>query len=76
VFPGPLTIADVKPNADGTFAVNVQLSRGSNHIVVEVLDTTGKVGRVSRTVRLEPAGGAAPTGRDTAVAVERAHTRQ
>jgi cytoskeletal protein RodZ len=53
VFPGPLTVADVRPNADGTFSVNVQLSRGANHIVVEVLDVTGKVGRVSRTVRLE-----------------------
>jgi len=53
VFPGPLTIADIHPDADGTFAVNVQLSPGSNHIVVEVLDTTGKVGQASRTVRLE-----------------------
>lgn len=53
VFPGPLTIADIHPEADGTFAVNVQLSPGSNHIVVEVLDTTGKVGQASRTVRLE-----------------------
>jgi cytoskeletal protein RodZ len=53
VFPGPLTVADIHPNADGTFSVNVQLSPGSNHIVVEVLDTTGKVGQASRTVRLE-----------------------
>jgi len=76
VFPGPLTIADIKPNADGSFAVPVQLSRGSNHIVVEVLDTTGKVGRVSRTVRLEAAGGASPTGGATAIIIERAYTRQ
>jgi cytoskeletal protein RodZ len=55
VFPGPLTVADIRPNADGTFSVNVQLNPGSNHIVVEVLDTTGKVGRASRTVRLETA---------------------
>jgi len=53
VFPGPLTVADIRPNADGTFSVNVQLNPGSNHIVVEVLDVTGKVGRASRTVRLE-----------------------
>ncbi len=53
VFPGPLTVADIHPNADGTFSVNVQLNPGSNHIVVEVLDTTGKVGQASRTVRLE-----------------------
>jgi hypothetical protein len=55
VFPGPLTIADIRPNTDGTFTVNVQLNPGSNHIVVEVLDVTGKVGRASRTVRLETA---------------------
>jgi cytoskeletal protein RodZ len=53
VFPGPLTVADIHPNSDGTFTVAVQLSPGSNHIVVEVLDVTGKVGRASRTVRLE-----------------------
>ncbi len=53
VFPGPLTVADIHPNSDGTFSVNVQLNPGSNHIVVEVLDVTGKVGRASRTVRLE-----------------------
>jgi len=53
VFPGPLTVADIHPNVDGTFTVNVQLNPGSNHIVVEVLDVTGKVGRASRTVRLE-----------------------
>jgi cytoskeletal protein RodZ len=57
VFPGPLTFPDIRPSADGTFSQNIQLSRGSNHIVVEVLDTTGKVGRVSRTVRLELAAG-------------------
>ncbi|HKY51894.1 MAG TPA: RodZ domain-containing protein [Candidatus Limnocylindria bacterium] len=55
VFPGPLTLADIRPSADGTFTVNVQLNPGSNHIVVEVLDVTGKVGRASRTVRLETA---------------------
>ena len=53
VFPGPLTVADIHPNADGTFSANVQLNPGANHIVVEVLDVTGKVGRASRTVRLE-----------------------
>ena len=76
VFPGPLTVADVKPNADGSFEVKVQLSRGSNHIVVEVLDTTGKVARVSRTVRLEAAGGSSPPGSVTAIVLERAYTRQ
>ena len=77
VFPGPLTIADVKPNADGSFEVNVKLSRGSNHIVVEVLDTTGKVARVSRTVRLELAGGGrSPTGEGAAIVVERVFAAQ
>ncbi|MEX2047463.1 MAG: RodZ domain-containing protein [Chloroflexota bacterium] len=60
VFPGPLTVADIRPSADGTFSVNVQLSPGANHIVVEVLDTTGKVGRASRTVRLETATATSP----------------
>ena len=51
-------------------------SRGSNHIVVEVLDTTGKVARVSRTVRLEAAGGASPAGSVAAIVLERDYTRQ
>jgi hypothetical protein len=55
VFPGPLTMTDIRPSADGSFSVNVQLNPGSNHILVEVLDVTGKVGRASRTVRLETA---------------------
>src|SRR5436309_11988313 len=53
VFPGPLTVADIHANPDGTFSANVQLNPGSNHIVVEVRDVTGKAGRASRTVRLE-----------------------
>jgi cytoskeleton protein RodZ len=76
VFPGPQTIADIKPDADGSFSVNVQLSRGSNHIVVEVLDTTGKVARVSRTVRLEAAGGAPPLRGAAAILTERAFAGQ
>ena len=60
VFPGPLTVADIHPNADGTFTVNVQLNPGSNHIVVEVLDVTGKVGRASRTVRLDTSVASSP----------------
>ena len=61
VFPGPLTVADIHPNADGTFSASVQLSPGANHIVVEVLDVTGKVGRASRTVRLETASASSPS---------------
>ncbi len=60
VFPGPLTVADIHPNSDGTFSVNVQLNPGSNHIIVEVLDVTGKVGRASRTVRLDTSAASSP----------------
>ena len=65
VFPGPLTVDGIHPNADGTFSVNVQLNPGSNHIIVDVLDTTGKVGRASRTVRLESSS----TGQPVTVSV-------
>lgn len=50
VFPGPDTIADVRPSADGSFSATVQLKPGSNHIEVEVLDAAGKQNRVTRTV--------------------------
>jgi len=62
VFPGPLTLADIHPAADGTFSAPVTLTAGSNHIVVEVLDPSGKVSKVNRTVILQgqTAGTAAP----------------
>jgi len=60
VFPGPMTVDGIHPNADGTFSVNVQLNPGSNHIVVDVLDVTGKVGRASRTVRLDTSVASSP----------------
>lgn len=72
VFPGPLTVADIHPDSDGTFTVNVQLNPGSNHIVVEVLDVTGKVGRASRTVRLETAV-ASPPGQPVIIVEEPAN---
>ena len=53
VFPGPLTVADIHPNADGTFSASITLTAGSNHIVVEVLDPSGKVSKVNRTVILQ-----------------------
>lgn len=53
VFPGPETIADVRPAANGTFAVPVHLRPGANHIEVQVLDAAGKTNLVSRSVRLE-----------------------
>ena len=54
VFPGPLTLADIHPATDGTFSAPVTLTAGSNHIVVEVLDPSGKVSRVNRSVILQP----------------------
>ena len=62
VFPGPLTVADIKPEADGTFSAPVTLTTGSNHIVVEVLDPSGKVSRVNRSVILQPETAAATPG--------------
>ena len=53
VFPGPETFPDIRPAADGTFAVPVQLRPGPNHIEVQVIDPAGKVSMVSRSVRLE-----------------------
>jgi cytoskeleton protein RodZ len=60
VFPGPDTFPDIRPNADGTFAVPVQLRPGSNHIEVQVLDPAGKVSVVSRTVLFESAAAQFP----------------
>jgi len=62
VFPGPMTLADIHPGADGSFSAQVTLTAGSNHIRVEVLDPAGKVSRVDRTVILQPefAASAAP----------------
>ena len=54
VFPGPLTIADIHPAADGTFTAAVELTQGANHVIVEVLDQSGKVSRVSRSILLQP----------------------
>jgi hypothetical protein len=54
VFPGPLTLADIHPSADGSFTASITLTTGSNHIVVEVLDQSGKVSRVSRNIILQP----------------------
>jgi hypothetical protein len=55
VFPGPLTLSDIHPAADGTFSATVNLTPGANHVVVEVLDQSGKVSRVSRSILLQPA---------------------
>ena len=62
IFPGPLTLADIHPDADGTFSAPVTLTAGANHIVVEVLDPSGKVSKVNRSVILQgqTAGSAPP----------------
>ena len=54
VFPGPETVADVRPSSDGTFSATIDLTTGSNHVIVEVLDVSGKVSRVSRNIILQP----------------------
>lgn len=50
VFPGPETVADVHPGADGVFSARIDLTAGSNHVIVTVLDQTGKQNQVSRNV--------------------------
>ncbi|HET8570198.1 MAG TPA: helix-turn-helix domain-containing protein [Candidatus Limnocylindria bacterium] len=61
VFPGPETISDVRPGADGSFERTITLKPGSNHIEVQVLDAAGKVNQATRTVRFEaPAATASP----------------
>jgi cytoskeletal protein RodZ len=52
VSPGSLPL-EVKPAADGTFSAPVTLTAGANHIVVEVLDPSGKVSKVNRSVILQ-----------------------
>ena len=54
VFPGPETVADVRPDSTGTFSATIDLTSGSNHVIVEVLDQSGKVSRVSRNIILQP----------------------
>lgn len=54
VFPGPLTVADVRPDGDGSFTVPLTLTTGPNHVRVEVLDQSGKVSHVDRSILLQP----------------------
>ncbi len=60
VFPGPMTVADIHPSSDGTFSAPITLTAGSNHIVVEVLDPSGKVSKVNRSVLLQPQNAGSP----------------
>lgn len=60
VFPGPLTLSDIRPGTDGSFEAALTLTAGANHVVVEVLDQSGKVSRVSRSIMLQ--GAAAASG--------------
>ena len=53
VFPGPETVADVRPGSDGVFSATIDLTAGSNHVIVTVLDQTGKQNQVSRNVILQ-----------------------
>lgn len=61
VFPGPLTISDIRPDSDGSFTTPINLTAGANHVVVEVLDQSGKVSRVSRSIMLQPDAAASAT---------------
>ena len=70
VFPGPETIADIRPESDGTFAVKVELRPGINHIEIQVLDAAGKVSQVARTVRYEILAERSPGPEAPAVVVE------
>lgn len=70
VFPGPETIADIRPESDGTFAVRVELRPGINHIEIQVLDAAGKVSQVARTVRYEILAERSPGPEAPAVVVE------
>jgi cytoskeletal protein RodZ len=70
VFPGPETIADIRPESDGTFAVPVVLRPGINHIEIQVLDAAGKVSQVARTVRYEILAERSPGPEAPAVVVE------
>ncbi len=60
VFPGPETFPDIRPGADGAFAVTVQLRPGPNHIEIQVLDPAGKVSLVTRSVLFDVAAQATP----------------
>ena len=54
VFPGPLAISGIRPEADGGFTATISLTAGANHVVVDVLDQSGKQSRVSRSILLQP----------------------
>lgn len=55
ISPGPEIISDVRPSADGSFAVRVPLKPGANHIEVQVFDAAGKQNQATRVIRYEPA---------------------
>jgi len=70
VFPGPETIADIRLASDGTFSATVELRPGPNHIEVQVLDASGKVSQIARTVRYEIVAERSPGPEAPAVVVE------
>ena len=53
VYPGPDRYTDIRPSADGRFAVPIHLKPGPNHVEVEVLDTSGKVNSATRVIRFD-----------------------
>lgn len=54
VFPGPLTVSGIRPDPDGTFTATINLTAGANHVIVSVLDQSGKQSQVNRSILLQP----------------------
>ena len=52
VLPGG-EFLDLHSDADGVFAAKAVLSPGSNHVLVEVQDATGKTNQVNRTIQYD-----------------------
>lgn len=70
VFPGPTTLADIRPASDGTFSATIELRPGINHIEIRVLDAAGKASEVARTIRYEILAERSPGPEAPAVVVE------
>lgn len=69
VFPGPETITDVRPAADGSFSARVPLKPGANHVEIQVIDAAGKENRANRRISYEVAS-ASPSPAAGAVVLE------
>ncbi|MGH2379256.1 MAG: helix-turn-helix domain-containing protein [Candidatus Limnocylindria bacterium] len=70
VFPGPTTLADIRPASDGSFSATIELRPGINHVEIRVLDAAGKASEVARTIRYEIVAERSPGPEAPAVVVE------